>query len=109
MPSSTLTRARLVETLHNRVGVSKKEAGVLVEDVLDLLSGTLVSGEKVKVSGFGTFEVREKHARPGRNPRTNEELTISQRRVVTFRPSQVLRESMKNGSAYRLLHTEEST
>lgn len=109
MSSDTLTRARLAETLHDRVGVSKKEAGALVEDVLDLLSDTLVSGEKVKLSGFGTFEVREKHARPGRNPRTNEELTISKRRVVTFRPSQVLRESMKHGGAATLLGAEETT
>lgn len=109
MSSSTLTRARLAETLHDRVGVSKKEAGTLVEDVLAILSDTLVSGEKVKLSGFGTFDVRDKHARPGRNPRTNEELTISKRRVVTFRPSQVLRESMKHGGASQLLPTEEST
>jgi integration host factor subunit alpha len=109
MSSSTLTRARLAETLHDRVGVSKKEASGLVEDVLALLSDTLVEGEKVKLSGFGTFEIRDKHARPGRNPRTNEQLTISKRRVVTFRPSQVLRESMKHGGAASLLRTEEST
>jgi integration host factor subunit alpha len=109
MSSSTLTRARLAETLHHRVGVSKKEAGVLVEDVLALLSDTLVAGERVKLSGFGTFEIRDKHARPGRNPRTNEQLTIHRRRVVTFRPSQVLRESMKHGDAATLLRTEEPT
>lgn len=105
----TLTRARLAETLHDRVGVSKKEASTLVEDVVALLSDTLVSGEKVKLSGFGTFEIRDKQARPGRNPRTNEELTISKRRVVTFRPSQVLRETMKHGRAAQRLQTEEST
>lgn len=108
MASSTLTRARLAATLHDRVGVSKKEASTLVEDVLELLSETLEAGEKVKLSGFGTFEVRQKHARPGRNPRTNEQLTISQRRVVSFRPSQVLRESMKHGHAASLLRTEDS-
>lgn len=108
MTSPTLTRARLAETLHDRVGVSKKDSGTLVEDVLGLLSDTLVSGEKVKLSGFGTFEIRDKKARPGRNPRTNEALTISKRRVVTFRPSQVLRESMKHGGASQLLQTEES-
>ncbi|MEC7947220.1 MAG: integration host factor subunit alpha [Myxococcota bacterium] len=109
MSASTLTRARLAETLHDRVGVSKKESGILVEDVLALLSDALVAGEKVKLSGFGTFELRDKHARPGRNPRTNEELTISRRRVVTFRPSQVLRESIRNGDAAQLLRTGEST
>lgn len=107
MASTTLTRARLAETLHRQVGVSKKEASALVEDVLDLLSETLESGEKVKLSGFGTFEVREKHARPGRNPRTNEQLTISGRRVVSFRPSQVLRDSMRHGDATALLKTED--
>ena len=106
MASTTLTRARLAEALHTQVGVSKKEASFLVEDVLDLLSESLESGEKVKLSGFGTFEVRDKHARPGRNPRTNEQLTISGRRVVSFRPSQVLRDSMTHGNAAALLRTE---
>jgi len=106
MASRTLTRARLAEALHSQVGVSKKEASGLVEDVLELVSETLQSGEKVKLSGFGTFEVREKHARPGRNPRTNEQLTISGRRVVSFRPSQVLRDAMRNGDAAALLKPE---
>lgn len=93
MPT-TLTRARLAEALHARVGVSKKEAASMVEDVVGLLCEALVAGERVKLSTFGTFEVREKAPRPGRNPRTNEPLLIERRRVVTFRPSQVLRAAM---------------
>ena len=91
MASSTLTRARLAATLHDRVGVSKKEASTLVEDVLELLSDTLEAGEKVKLSGFGNFDLREKGERPGRNPKTGEEIPITARRVVTFRPGQKLK------------------
>jgi integration host factor subunit alpha len=89
--SETLTKAKLVEHLHERVGVSKKEASELVEEVFSIMRNSLSSGEKVKISGFGNFLIRDKSARRGRNPQTNEEIIIARRRVLTFKPSQVLR------------------
>lgn len=89
--SETLTKAKLVEHLHDRVGVSKKEASELVEEVFSIMRNSLSSGEKVKISGFGNFLIRDKSARRGRNPQTNEEIIIARRRVLTFKPSQVLR------------------
>jgi integration host factor subunit alpha len=89
--SETLTKAKLVEHLHERVGVSKKEASELVEEVFSIMRNALSSGEKVKISGFGNFLIRDKSARRGRNPQTNEEIIIARRRVLTFKPSQVLR------------------
>lgn len=86
-----LTKADIVEALYERVGFSKKEAADLVELVFDTLKDTLSTGKKVKISGFGNFVVREKNARVGRNPQTGKAIQISARRVLTFRPSQVLR------------------
>ena len=86
-----ITKADLVEMLHDRIGFSKKEARELVETSLDEVREALISGEEVKLSGFGKFELRDKAPRPGRNPKTGEEVTISARRVVNFRPSQVLK------------------
>jgi integration host factor subunit alpha len=94
----TLTRARLTSAIHDRVGVSRKDAAGLVEDVLNVLAGALVDDDKVKLSGFGTFEVRDKAARPGRNPRTNSPLVISRRRVISFRTSQVLRKAINEAA-----------
>jgi integration host factor subunit alpha len=87
-----ITKADLAEHLHDRLGLSKKEARELVESGLEEIADTLASGEEVKLSGFGKFELRDKPPRPGRNPKTGEEVTISERRVVNFRPSQVLKE-----------------
>lgn len=86
-----LTKADIVESLYQKVGFSKKEAADLVELVFDQLKNTLANGQKVKISGFGNFVVREKRTRVGRNPQTGEQIEISARRVLTFRPSQVLR------------------
>jgi integration host factor subunit alpha len=86
-----ITKADLVEMLHDRIGFSKKEARELVETSLDEIRSALADGEEVKLSGFGKFELRDKPPRPGRNPKTGEEVTISARRVVNFRPSQVLK------------------
>jgi len=86
-----ITKADLVEMLHDRIGFSKKEARELVETSLDEIRAALSEGEEVKLSGFGKFELREKPPRPGRNPKTGEEVTITARRVVNFRPSQVLK------------------
>lgn len=87
----TLTRARIVERLHHRVGLTRSEAGLLVDDVFRILCDTLEGGEQVKISGFGVFQVRAKAPRRGRNPATREALIIGQRRVLTFKPSGVLR------------------
>ena len=89
-----MTKADIVEALYEKVGFSKKEAADLVELVFDTLKGTLGKGEKIKISGFGNFVVREKRSRVGRNPQTGESIKISARKVLTFRPSQVLREDV---------------
>src|ERR1051325_8826635 len=86
-----MTKADIVEALYEKVGFSKKEAADLVEMVFDTLKDTLAKGQKIKISGFGNFVVREKRSRVGRNPQTGETIEITARRVLTFRPSQVLR------------------
>lgn len=88
---STVTKADIVEKVYQKIGFSKKEASELVEMVFDQLKNTLIAGEKVKISGFGNFLVRAKNERVGRNPQTGEQIKISARRVLTFRPSQVLK------------------
>jgi integration host factor subunit alpha len=91
----TMTKADIVENVHERVGgFSRKEAAELVELVFEILKETLGKGEKVKISGFGNFVVRQKKERVGRNPQTGEEITISARRVLTFQVSPVLKESI---------------
>ena len=91
MAGKTLTRSDLAEAVYREVGLSRNESAELVEAVLKHMSDALVAGEQVKISSFGTFSVREKAARVGRNPKTGEEIPISARRVVTFRPGQKLR------------------
>ena len=86
-----MTKADIVEALYEKVGFSKKEAADLVELVFDQIKDTLAQGKKIKISGFGNFVVRDKRSRIGRNPQTGESIEISARRVLTFRPSQVLR------------------
>jgi integration host factor subunit alpha len=86
-----MTKADIVETIYERVGFSKKESAELVETVFEVIKDALVSGEKVKFSGFGNFVVREKNARKGRNPQTGEEIQLEARRVLTFKPSLVLK------------------
>ena len=89
-----VTRARLADALHGRLGLTKKDCAGLVDDLLDLLEEGIVEDGKVKLTGFGTFQVRDKRSRRGRNPHTDEDLTIKARRVVTFRPSQLLRAAL---------------
>ena len=89
-----MTKAEIAQSVHDRVGLSKKESGQIVESVLDIIRQTLTQGEDVKLSGFGHFMVREKHARRGRNPKTGDEITISSRRVVTFRASHLLKQKI---------------
>jgi len=86
-----VTKADIVEHIYERVGFSKKESAELVERVFDIIKDTLSRGEKVKISGFGNFVVREKNARKGRNPQTGEEIRLDARRVLTFKPSLVLK------------------
>ena len=100
--NSTVTKADIVERVYEKIGFSKKEASELVELVFNSLKDTLQSGEKIKISGFGNFVVRGKNERVGRNPQTGEQIKISARRVLTFRPSQVLK-AMLNGEEYEHL------
>ena len=91
----TMTKADIVESVYEKVGgYSKKEAAEIVEAVFDQIKKTLEAGEKIKLSGFGTFVVRDKNERVGRNPQTGDEITISARRVLTFKPSQVLKSAL---------------
>ena len=92
-----MTKADIIEAVYEKVGgFSKKEAAEIVESVFNQIKETLERGEKIKISGFGNFIVREKKARIGRNPQTGEEITISARRVLTFKPSQVLKNSLND-------------
>jgi integration host factor subunit alpha len=88
---NTVTRAHLTETIYTQVGLSRNESADLLEVVLARMSAALEAGESVKISGFGTFSVRQKGRRIGRNPKTGVEVPILPRRVLVFRPSQVLR------------------
>lgn len=87
----TITKADLIESVYEKVGFSKKDSSEIVERILETMKATLARGEKLKVSGFGKFEVRHKNTRRGRNPQTNMELQIPAHRVVAFKPSQVLK------------------
>ena len=89
-----MTKADLIEVIHDKVGLSKKESADIVELVLETMKQTLESSEKIKISGFGNFEVRNKNLRIGRNPKTGESIEISARRVLTFKPSQVLKAAL---------------
>ena len=90
----TMTKGDIAERIHEKIGFSKKEAADVVESIFEVIKERLEQGEKVKISGFGNFVVSQKHARKGRNPQTGEEITISGRRVLTFKASQVLKRSM---------------
>ncbi len=86
-----VTKAELAESLYDQIGLNKREAREVVEMFFNEIIDCLVTNEPVKLSGFGNFELRDKRERPGRNPKTGEEIPISARRVVTFRPSQKLK------------------
>ncbi|MEM8957286.1 MAG: integration host factor subunit alpha [Pseudomonadota bacterium] len=96
--SKTLTRMDLSEAVFREVGLSRNESAQLVETVLAHMSDALVEGQTVKISSFGTFNVRHKTARVGRNPKTGEEVPISPRRVLTFRPSHLMKERVAQGN-----------
>lgn len=101
-----MTKADIVETLYEKVGFSKKEAADLVEMVFETLKNTLSQGQKIKISGFGNFVVRDKRSRIGRNPQTGESIEISARRVLTFRPSQVLRAEVNSSLVTKSIEPE---
>ena len=94
----TLTRADLSEEVHREIGLSRADAASVVEQVLDHMCGALANGENVKISGFGSFILREKGERVGRNPKTGIEVPIAPRRVLTFRASQMLRDRIVSGN-----------
>ena len=98
MSEKTLTRMDLSEAVFNEVGLSRNDSAQLVESVLGHMSDALVKGEQVKISSFGTFAVREKAACVGRNPKTGEEVPIHPRRVLTFRPSHLMKDRVAAGN-----------
>ena len=90
-----MTKADLIEAVYEKLGsYSKKESADIVESVFETMKDTLGQGEKIKISGFGNFVVKHKKERPGRNPQTGDPITISARRVLTFKPSQVLKNAL---------------
>ncbi len=98
MTETTKTRMDLSEAVFREVGLSRNDSAQLVESVLAHMSDALVRGEQVKISSFGTFSVREKSARVGRNPKTGEEVPINPRRVLTFRPSHLMKDRVAAGN-----------
>lgn len=99
MAGSTLTRSDLSEAVYREIGLSRNESSEMVETILAHISEALVAGETVKISSFGTFAVREKGARMGRNPKTGEEVPIEPRRVLVFRPSHILKDRVNAGNS----------
>ena len=87
----SLTKADMAESLFNKLGLNKRESRKLVDSYFEELTASLAVGENIRLSGFGNFDLRDKVARPGRNPKTGEEIPITARRVVTFRPGQKLK------------------
>ncbi|GAA6173689.1 integration host factor subunit alpha [Colwellia sp. KU-HH00111] len=94
-----LTKAEVAEHLFEKVGLSKRDAKDMVEIFFEEIRETLESGEQVKLSGFGNFDLRQKSERPGRNPKTGEDIPISARKVVTFRPGQKLKSRVEDGNS----------
>jgi integration host factor subunit alpha len=97
MAGSTITRAQLSEAVYQEVGLSRNESADLLEAVLRQISEALAGGEMVKISSFGSFSIRRKGQRIGRNPKTGEEVPIQPRNVLVFRPSQVLKSRINGG------------
>lgn len=89
-----MTKGDIVQTIHDKLGFSKKDSAKMVENVFEIMKENLSRGDKVKISGFGSFMVKDKQAQKGRNPQTGAEIEISARRVLTFKPSQILRKTL---------------
>ena len=98
MKSQTLTRAELFEDVHNELGLPRQECAAIVERTLDLVVEALEKGDTVKLSGFGVFQVREKNARVGRNPKTGKPAAIDPRKVISFRASQIVKARVDAGT-----------
>ncbi len=96
---ATVTRADLTDAVREEAGIRRRDAADLVDTLIEAICARLVAGEAVKISGFGTFDLRDKRARLGRNPRTGEEADIAPRRVVVFRPSRILKRRVADGMA----------
>jgi len=92
-----MTKAEIVEKIYEKVGFSKRESADVVDAVFEIMKECLAEGEKIKISGFGNFVVRSKRERIGRNPHTREAITISARKVVTFKASQILKTAVDSG------------
>ena len=99
MTRKTITRADLAEAVFRKVGLSRTESAELVEMVIDEICNAIVHGDSVKLSSFATFQIRDKKERIGRNPKTGEEVPISERRVMTFKASNVLKQRVLKGHA----------
>ncbi|MBN2466883.1 MAG: integration host factor subunit alpha [Deltaproteobacteria bacterium] len=89
-----MTKADIVENIYEKVGLSKEESARIVELLLEIMKQTLEQGDKIKISGFGNFMVRQKRSRRGRNPQTGEEIEISARKVLTFKASPILKKAL---------------
>ena len=98
----SVTKADIIERVYKEAGFSKKEASDLVDLVFKVIKDTLSRGEKVKISGFGNFSIRDKATRVGRNPQTGTAMNISARRVLTFKPSQILKEDITDKYKHRI-------
>jgi len=94
---SCLTKADLVDSIYDNLPFDKQKATQIVEDWIELLKEGLMRDKKVMISGFGVFEVKSKHARPGRNPQTGDRITLGARNVVKFKPSQILKRQLNEG------------
>lgn len=98
----SVTKADIVERVYKDAGFSKKEAAEMVDLIFKVIKDTLARGEKVKISGFGNFSIRDKATRVGRNPQTGDAMNISARRVLTFKPSQILRDDITDRFKHRI-------
>ncbi|MBI5561976.1 MAG: integration host factor subunit alpha [Deltaproteobacteria bacterium] len=93
-----MTKADIVDIVFEKVGYSKKDVAAVIEEVFESIKAELEKGEKVKISGFGNFTIRQKRARRGRNPQTGTEITIDERRVMTFKASQLLKKAINTSA-----------
>jgi integration host factor subunit alpha len=91
-----MTKIDIIQDVYEKLGFSKKDAAKIVESVFEIMKDSLASGEKIKISGFGNFSVKDKKSRRGRNPQTGSEIEISARKVLTFKSSQVLRKALNS-------------
>ena len=100
MVRKTLTRQDISEALYKQIGLSKHESALMLESALELISNALIHGESVKLSSFGTFYPRQKRERIGRNPKTGVTATINARRVISFKPSRLMKERINNSEKH---------